>query len=82
MNLGNVRLGRAGAAVITRALRDETTMHSYVARRIGVLTRYLSKELGPRRMTSNVVAPGPVQRDFSGGMVRDNPEVNKKRSWE
>jgi NAD(P)-dependent dehydrogenase (short-subunit alcohol dehydrogenase family) len=23
------------------------------------------------------VAPGPVQTDFSGGMVRDNPEVNK-----
>jgi NAD(P)-dependent dehydrogenase (short-subunit alcohol dehydrogenase family) len=24
-----------------------------------------------------VVAPGPIQTDFSGGMVRDNPEVNK-----
>ena len=44
---------------------------------IEVLTRYLAKELGPRRITANVVAPGPVQTDFSGGMVRDNPEVNK-----
>jgi NAD(P)-dependent dehydrogenase (short-subunit alcohol dehydrogenase family) len=44
---------------------------------IEVLTRYLAKELGPRRITVNVVAPGPVQTDFSGGMVRDNPEVNK-----
>jgi NAD(P)-dependent dehydrogenase (short-subunit alcohol dehydrogenase family) len=44
---------------------------------IEVLTRYLAKELGPRRITANVVAPGPVQTDFSGGMIRDNPEVNK-----
>jgi NAD(P)-dependent dehydrogenase (short-subunit alcohol dehydrogenase family) len=44
---------------------------------VEVLTRYLAKELGSRRITANVVAPGPVQTDFSGGMVRDNPEVNK-----
>lgn len=47
---------------------------------IEVLTRYLAKELGPRRITVNVVAPGPVQTDFSGGMVRDNPEINKQIS--
>jgi NAD(P)-dependent dehydrogenase (short-subunit alcohol dehydrogenase family) len=47
---------------------------------IEVLTRYLAKELGPRRITANVVAPGPVQTDFSGGMVRDNPEINKQVS--
>lgn len=47
---------------------------------IEVLTRYLAKELGPRRITANVVAPGPIQTDFSGGMVRDNPEVNKQVS--
>jgi NAD(P)-dependent dehydrogenase (short-subunit alcohol dehydrogenase family) len=45
---------------------------------IEVLTRYMAKELGPRRITANVVAPGAVQTDFSGGMVRDNPEVNKR----
>src|SRR6185369_3023821 len=47
---------------------------------IEVLTRYLAKELGPRGITANVVAPGPVQTDFSGGMVRDNPEVNRQVS--
>lgn len=45
---------------------------------VEVLTRYLAKELGPRRITVNVVAPGAIQTDFSGGMVRDNPEVNKR----
>jgi NAD(P)-dependent dehydrogenase (short-subunit alcohol dehydrogenase family) len=45
---------------------------------IEVLTRYLAKELGARRITANVVAPGAIQTDFSGGMVRDNPEINKR----
>lgn len=47
---------------------------------VEVLTRYLAKELGPRRITVNVVAPGAIQTDFSGGMVRDNPEINKQVS--
>jgi NAD(P)-dependent dehydrogenase (short-subunit alcohol dehydrogenase family) len=45
---------------------------------VEVLTRYLAKELGPRRITVNVVAPGAIETDFSGGMVRDNPELNKR----
>jgi NAD(P)-dependent dehydrogenase (short-subunit alcohol dehydrogenase family) len=47
---------------------------------VEVLTRYLAKELGPRRIAVNVVAPGAIETDFSGGMVRDNPEVNKRVS--
>jgi NAD(P)-dependent dehydrogenase (short-subunit alcohol dehydrogenase family) len=45
---------------------------------IEVLTRYLAKELGVRRIAVNTVAPGAIATDFSGGMVRDNPEVNKQ----
>ena len=44
---------------------------------VEVLSRHMAKELGPRRIAVNVVAPGPVETDFSGGIVRDNPAVNK-----
>lgn len=44
---------------------------------IEVLTRYQARELGERGITANVLAPGAIATDFSGGMVRDNPQVNK-----
>ena len=44
---------------------------------IEVMTRYMAQELGPRRIAVNAIAPGAIETDFSGGMVRDNPEINK-----
>lgn len=43
---------------------------------IETFTRYLAKELGPRRIAANVVAPGAIETDFGGGAVRDNAQLN------
>ncbi len=44
---------------------------------IEILTRYMAKELGVRKIAVNTVAPGAIETDFSGGFVRDNEQMNK-----
>lgn len=41
---------------------------------VEIFTRYLAKELGPRKIAANVVAPGAIATDFGGGSNRDNQE--------
>ena len=51
---------------------------AYASMKGGVetLTKYLAKELGARKITVNVVAPGAIETDFGGGAVRDNAQLN------
>ncbi len=44
---------------------------------IEVLTRYMAKELGARKIAVNVIAPGAIETDFGGGHVRDNKDINR-----
>jgi NAD(P)-dependent dehydrogenase (short-subunit alcohol dehydrogenase family) len=62
---------------LTRVSLPGSSVYGAAKGAVEVLTRYLAKELGPRGITANVVAPGAIQTDFSGGIVRDNPQVNK-----
>jgi len=39
-----------------------------------------AKELGARGVAVNTMAPGAMATDFSGGMVRDNPELHQRVS--
>jgi NAD(P)-dependent dehydrogenase (short-subunit alcohol dehydrogenase family) len=42
---------------------------------VDVLTRYMALELGDRDIAVNTLAPGAIATDFSGGRVRDTPEL-------
>lgn len=44
---------------------------------VEVLTRYLAKELGPRGIAANCVAPGAIATDFGGGRLRGSEEMQK-----
>ncbi|WP_413988007.1 SDR family NAD(P)-dependent oxidoreductase [Labrys okinawensis] len=63
---------------LTRVAFPGSSAYASMKGAVEVLTRYLAKELGPRGIAVNTVAPGAIATDFSGGMVRDNPEVNKR----
>ncbi|SDG76301.1 MULTISPECIES: SDR family NAD(P)-dependent oxidoreductase [Rhodanobacteraceae] len=62
---------------LARVSAAPTAAYGAMKAAVESLTRYMAKELGPRGITVNAVAPGAIATDFSGGMVRDNPEVQK-----
>ena len=62
---------------LTRIIMPGRIAYGAMKGAVEVMTQYMAKELGPRRIAVNTVAPGAIQTDFSGGIVRDNPEVNK-----
>lgn len=43
---------------------------------VEVMTRYMAKEFGARRISVNTIAPGAIATDFGGGAVRDTKEIN------
>lgn len=62
---------------LTRVSAPGWSVYSAVKGAIEVLTVYMAKELGSRRITVNTVAPGAIETDFFGGAVRDTPAFNK-----
>ncbi|MFD2718499.1 SDR family NAD(P)-dependent oxidoreductase [Hymenobacter monticola] len=61
---------------LTKMTNDLSSAYASMKGGVEILTRYLAKALGPRRIRVNVVAPGAVETDFGGGRTRDNKDVN------
>ncbi len=49
-----------------------TSAYAMMKGGIEVFTRCLAKELGGRGITANTVAPGAIETDFAGGLLRTN----------
>jgi NAD(P)-dependent dehydrogenase (short-subunit alcohol dehydrogenase family) len=60
---------------LTRITFPQRIAYASVKGAVEVFTRHLAAELGPRGITVNTIAPGAIATDFSGGVVRDNPDV-------
>ncbi|MBP2562949.1 NAD(P)-dependent dehydrogenase (short-subunit alcohol dehydrogenase family) [Neorhizobium galegae] len=63
---------------LTRITIPGSSAYAAMKGAIEILSRYLAKELGARGIAVNTVAPGAIATDFSGGMVRDNPDLNRR----
>src|SRR5258706_6638744 len=61
----------------TRIIMPDSASYGSMKGAVEVMTKYMAKELGPRRITVNVVAPGAIATDFSGGIVGGNSELKK-----
>jgi NAD(P)-dependent dehydrogenase (short-subunit alcohol dehydrogenase family) len=61
---------------LTRVSFPGFSVYSAVKGAVEVLSVYMAKELGSRRIAVNTVAPGAIETDFLGGAVRDTPDLN------
>ncbi|GHC61835.1 SDR family NAD(P)-dependent oxidoreductase [Ulvibacter litoralis] len=61
---------------LTRFALNGFSAYASMKSAIETLTKYQAKELGERKIRSNVIAPGAIETDFGGGAVRDNEKLN------
>jgi len=62
---------------LTRFSQVGSSAYATMKGAVETLTKYMAKELGPRKIRANVVAPGAIETDFGGGRVRDNKDINQ-----
>lgn len=58
----------------TRIVVPGYSVYASMKGAIETFTKYLAKEVGQRKITVNVVAPGAIETDFNNGALRSNPE--------
>lgn len=61
---------------LSRIILPGSSVYGSMKAAVEILTRYLAKELGARKIRANVVAPGAIETDFGGGRTRDNKDIN------
>ncbi len=51
------------------------SVYSSLKGAVEVFTKYVAKEYGQRGIRANIVAPGPIETDFNGAIIRNNPQT-------
>jgi NAD(P)-dependent dehydrogenase (short-subunit alcohol dehydrogenase family) len=64
----------------TRFANPGYSVYASMKGAIEVFTKYLAKELGPKRISANIVAPGPIETDFNNAAIRSNPQMKERLS--
>jgi NAD(P)-dependent dehydrogenase (short-subunit alcohol dehydrogenase family) len=61
---------------LTRMIMPGYAAYAVMKTAVEGLSLYMAKELGARGIAVNTLAPGAIETDFGGGMVRDNADIN------
>jgi NAD(P)-dependent dehydrogenase (short-subunit alcohol dehydrogenase family) len=61
----------------TRVYTPQRILYGPIKGAVEVFSRYLAQELGPRGIRVNAIAPGATATGFSGGVVRDNEQLQE-----
>lgn len=61
---------------LARFATPGSSVYGSIKAGVEMLTKYMAKELGSRKIKANVIAPGAIETDFGGGRVRDNADIN------
>jgi len=62
---------------LTRTTFPNVSAYASMKGAIETYTKCLAKELGTRKITANVIAPGPIATDFGGGTTKSNEDKRK-----
>lgn len=62
----------------TRFANPGYSVYASMKGAVEVLTKYWAKELGPKGIRANVVAPGPIETDFNNAAIRSNSQMKER----
>jgi len=62
----------------TRFCNPGYSIYASMKGAVETFTKYLAKEVGPRGITANIVAPGPIETDFNNAAIRNNPALKER----